>query len=103
MIRLVTLKGFKRFTDTEFRSGARGFGRAEQYRQDYAIAGDCGRNWLSKVAGINDFNPRRNGYQWQDLERLAFSAVAVRSFEMLWRNRQRAHRSRSAFRLVAYP
>jgi len=92
MIRLVTLKGFKRFTDTEFPipghvvlAGPNNTGKTTLLQ---AIAAwELGfRKWRE----INDFNPRRNGYQWQDLERLAFSAVAVRSFEMLWRNRQRS-------------
>lgn len=91
MIRLVTLKGFKRFTDTEFKipghvvlAGPNNTGKTTLLQ---AIAAwEIGfRKWRE----IGDFNPRRNGYQWQDLERLAFSAVAVRSFEMLWRNRQR--------------
>lgn len=91
MIRLVTLKGFKRFSDTSFPipghvvlAGPNNTGKTTLLQ---AIAAwEIGfRKWRE----IGDFNSRRNGYQWQDLERLAFSAVAVRSFEMLWRNRQR--------------
>jgi len=91
MIRLVTLKGFKRFTDTTFPipghvvlAGPNNTGKTTLLQ---AIAAwELGfRKWRE----IGDFNPRRNGYQWADLERLAFSAVAVRSFEMLWQNRQR--------------
>lgn len=91
MIRMVTLKGFKRFTDTEFKipghvvlAGPNNTGKTTLLQ---AIAAwELGfRRWQE----IGDFNPRKNGYQWQDLERLAFSAVAVRSFDMLWRNRQR--------------
>jgi predicted ATPase len=92
MIRLVTLKGFKRFADTRFEipghavlAGPNNTGKTTLLQ---AIAAwELGfRKWQE----IGDFNTRRNGYQWKDLERLAFSAVAVRSFEMLWRNRQRA-------------
>ncbi len=91
MIRLVTLKGFKRFSDTTFPipghvvlAGPNNTGKTTLLQ---AIAAwELGfRKWRE----LGDFNPRKNGYPWQDLERLAFSAVAVRSFDMLWRNRQR--------------
>lgn len=91
MIRLVTLKGFKRFADTRFDipghvvlAGPNNTGKTTLLQA--VAAWELGfRKWRE----LNDFT-RRNGYQWQNLERLAFSAVAVRSFEMLWRNRQRS-------------
>lgn len=91
MIRLVTLRGFKRFADTKFEipghvvlAGPNNTGKTTLLQ---AIAAwELGfRKWRE----LNDLNPRRNGYRWQELERLAFSAVAVRSFDMLWQNRQR--------------
>lgn len=91
MIRLVTLKGFKRFGDVAFvipshvvLAGPNNTGKTTLLQ---AIAAwELGfRKWRE----LNDANPRKNGYRWQELERLAFSAVAVRSFDMLWRNRQR--------------
>lgn len=91
MIRLVTLKGFKRFADTRFdipghvvMAGPNNTGKTTLLQ---AIAAwELGfRKWRE----LNDTNRRKNGYRWQELERLAFSAVAVRSFDLLWQNRQR--------------
>lgn len=91
MIRLVTLKNFKRFGNVEFRvpdhvvlAGPNNTGKTTLLQ---AIAAwELGfRKWLE----LNDFNPRLNGYPWQELERLNFSAVAVRSFDLLWSNRKR--------------
>lgn len=91
MIRLVTLKGFKRFADTPFPipghvvlAGPNNTGKTTLLQ---AIAAwEFGfRKWRE----LNSKKRFRNGYQWQDLERLEFSAVAVRSFEMLWTNRQK--------------
>lgn len=91
MIRLVTLKGFKRFGEVNFAipghivmAGPNNTGKTTLLQ---AIAAwELGfRRWRE----MNDLNPRKNGYRWQELERLAFSAVAVRSFDMLWKNRQR--------------
>jgi ABC-type hemin transport system ATPase subunit len=91
MIRRVTLKNFKRFEDVTFDlaghvvlAGPNNTGKTTLLQ---AIAA-----WTlayGKWRELNDFNPRRNGYPWQDLERLAFSAVSLRSFDLLWRNRQR--------------
>lgn len=92
MIRLVTLKDFKRFGRVEFPipshvvlAGPNNTGKTTLLQ---AIAAwELGfRKWLE----LNDFNPRLNGYRWQELERLSFSPVAVRSLELLWTNRQRA-------------
>lgn len=91
MIRKVLLKGFKRFTEEEFTlpghvvlAGPNNTGKTTLLQ---AIAAwELGfRKWRE----LGDFNPRKNGYPWQELERLAFSPVALRSFELLWNNRQR--------------
>lgn len=92
MIRKVTLKNFKRFADVTFElsghvvlAGPNNTGKTTllQAVAAWALA-------YSKWRELNDFNPRRNGYRWQDLERLAFSAVSLRSFDLLWMNRQRS-------------
>ena len=91
MIRLVTLKGFKRFGEEAFTipghvvlAGPNNTGKTTLLQA--VAAWELGlRKWRER----NNFNSRRNGYSWQELERLNFSAVAVRSFELLWTNRQR--------------
>jgi hypothetical protein len=91
MIRRVVLRNFKRFDDVTFDlnghvvlAGPNNTGKTTllQAIAAWALA-------FAKWRELNDFNPRRNGYPWQDLERLAFSAVSLRSFDLLWRNRQR--------------
>lgn len=91
MIRLVTLKGFKRFADMHFSipghvvlAGPNNTGKTTLLQ---AIAAwELGfRKWRE----LNSTKRFRNGYQWQDLERLSFSAVAVRSFELLWTGKQK--------------
>lgn len=92
MIRLVTLKGFKRFGDATFTipnhvvlAGPNNTGKTTLLQA--VAAWELGfRKWKE----LNNFNSRRNGYSWQELERLNFSAVSVRSFDLLWTNRQRA-------------
>ena len=89
MIRKVVLKNFKRFEDVTFDvpghlvlAGPNNTGKTTLLQ---AIAA-----WsfgLSKWNQLADYNPRKNGYQWQDLERLAFSAVPLRTFDLLWRDR----------------
>ncbi len=91
MIRKVVLNGFKRFAEVTFDipghvvlAGPNNTGKTTLLQA--VAAWELGfRNWRE----LNDLNPRKNGYRWQELERLAFSAVAVRSFDMLWQNRQR--------------
>ncbi|MCU0924906.1 MAG: AAA family ATPase [Hydrogenophaga sp.] len=92
MIRRLALRGFKRWRDTEFNlpdhvvlAGPNNTGKTTLLQ---AIAAwELGfRRWKE----LNNFNSRRNGFSWQELERLNFSAVAVRSFELLWTDRQRA-------------
>ena len=81
MIRLVTLKGFKRFGEVSFpipghivMAGPNNTGKTTLLQA--VAAWELGfRRWRE----MNDLNPRKNGYRWQELERLAFSAVAVRS------------------------
>jgi energy-coupling factor transporter ATP-binding protein EcfA2 len=92
MIRKVTLRNFKRFDDITFTlaghvvlAGPNNTGKTTLLQAVAAWALAYGK-WRE----LNDFNPRRNGYAWQDLERLAFSAVSLRSFDLLWRNRQRS-------------
>ena len=92
MIRKVTLKNFKRFEDVTFDltghvvlAGPNNTGKTTLLQAIAAWALAHGK-WCE----LNDFNPRRSGYAWQDLERLAFSAVSVRSFDLLWHNRQRS-------------
>lgn len=91
MIRKVLLKGFKRFAEEEFTlpghvvlAGPNNTGKTTLLQ---AIAAwELGfRKWRE----LNNYNSRRHGYSWQELERLAFSPVALRSFELLWNNRQR--------------
>ena len=92
MIRKILLKGFKRFAEEEFTlpghvvlAGPNNTGKTTLLQ---AIAAwELGfRKWRE----LANFNPRRHGYSWQELERLAFSPVAVRSFELLWNNRKRS-------------
>jgi ABC-type branched-subunit amino acid transport system ATPase component len=91
MIRKVVLKNFKRFEDVTFEvpghlvlAGPNNTGKTTLLQ---AIAA-----WsfgYAKWAELGDTNPRANGYTWQDLERGQFSAVALRSFDLLWNNRLR--------------
>lgn len=91
MIRKVTLKNFKRFFGSvEFNiaghvvlAGPNNTGKTTLL-QAIAAWGLGFRKWLE----LNDFNPRLNGYRWQELERLAFSPVAVRAFDLLWANKK---------------
>ena len=90
MIREVRLLRFKRFDDVVFRipdhivlAGPNNTGKTTllQAVAAFEVA-------LRKWRELNDFN-QRNGYPYQHLERLAFSAVALPSFELLWRERKR--------------
>ena len=92
MIRKVTLKNFKRFEDVEFNvhghlvlAGPNNTGKTTVLQAVAAWAHGL-LEWrkLARPALIN----RRAGYAWADLERLAFDAVALRSFELLWRNKR---------------
>jgi hypothetical protein len=92
MIRKVTLKNFKRFADVTFDvpghmvlAGPNNTGKTTLLQAIAAWALGLAR-W--EELGTDD-NPRKNGFPWQDLERAQFSAVALRSFDLLWNNRKR--------------
>lgn len=91
IIRQVTLKNFKRFEDVTFDipgnlvlAGPNNTGKTTLLQAIAAWA----LGWAKWREGGADQNPRKNGYSWQDLERAHFSAVAVRSFDLLWTNRK---------------
>ncbi len=84
MIRTVRIKGFKRFREAEFRlpghvvlAGPNNMGKTTVLQ---AIA-----SWslaLRRWRELNDFNPRR-GYARVPIARQAFTAVPLRSFDLL--------------------
>jgi len=89
MINSVVLRNFKRYTEVEFRipshivlAGPNNTGKTTLLQ---AIAAwDLGlRRWKE----LNDFNSRKGGYVFAPIARQAFSAVALRSFDLLWKNR----------------
>ena len=89
MIRKVVLRNFKRFEDVTFEvpdhlvlAGPNNTGKTTLLQAIAAWAFG-----LAKWNELADFNRRKNGYTWQDLERLAFSAVPLRTFDLLWRDR----------------
>lgn len=92
MVRKVTLKNFKRFGDVTF-----------ELPGHLVLAGpnNTGKTTLLQAvaawsAGLLEWKklgqPRKVnvGYVWADMERLAFSAAALRSFDLLWHNRATA-------------
>lgn len=89
MIRKVTLKNFKRFDDVTFvlpghlvLAGPNNTGKTTLLQ---AIAAwSLGLLEWKKLAQPRKVNV---AYAWADIERLAFSAAALRSFDLLWRNR----------------
>jgi predicted ATPase len=89
MIRKVTLKNFKRFDDVSFvlpghlvLAGPNNTGKTTLLQ---AIAAwSLGLLEWKKLAQPRKVNV---AYAWADIERLAFSAAALRSFDLLWRNR----------------
>ncbi len=105
MIRKVVLKNFKRFEDVTFDvpghlvlAGPNNTGKTTLLQ---AIAA-----WsfgYAKWAELGDTNPRANGYTWQDLERGQFSAVALRSFDLLWNNRLRDRPLEVGIQFDGYP
>ena len=88
MIRTVRIRGFKRFDEVEFRlpghvvlAGPNNTGKTTVLQ---AIA-----SWslaLQRWRELNDFN-RRRGYTRAPIARQAFAAVPLRSFDLLWKNR----------------
>ena len=98
MIHTVNIRGFKRFGDVEFRlpghvvlAGPNNTGKTTvlQAIASWSIA-------LRRWREANDFNPRR-GFTRVPIARQAFSAVPLRSFELLWRNR--VNHSKSAMEI----
>lgn len=94
MIREVRLKRFKRFDDVTVKipghvvlAGPNNTGKTTLL-QALAAFDLALRRWRQ----LGNFN-QRNGYQYQTLERLAFSAVALSSFDLLWRERATASRT----------
>ena len=89
MIRTVRIRGFKRFGEVEFRlpghvvlAGPNNTGKTTVLQ---AIA-----SWslaLRRWRELNDFNPRQ-GYIYAPIARQAFSAVPLRSFDLLWTDRR---------------
>lgn len=89
MIRKVKLKNFKRFDDVTFvlpghlvLAGPNNTGKTTLLQ---AIAAwSLGLLEWKKLGQSKKVNV---AYGWADMERLAFSAAALRSFDLLWRNR----------------
>lgn len=91
MIRKVTLKNFKRFEDVEFvlpghlvLAGPNNTGKTTLL-QAVAAWSLALLEWqrLARPTRVN----ARAGYAWADLERLAFTPAALRSFDLLWRDK----------------
>jgi ABC-type transport system involved in cytochrome c biogenesis ATPase subunit len=89
MINRVILRNFKRFKEVDFRipshivlAGPNNTGKTTLLQ---AIAAwDMG---LKRWKELNDFNSRKGGYVFAPIARQAFSAVALRSFDLLWLDR----------------
>ena len=89
MIHTVRIRGFKRFDEVEFRlpghmvlAGPNNTGKTTLLQ---AIA-----SWslaLRRWRELDDFNPRQ-GYTRAPIARQAFSAVPLRSFDLLWTDRR---------------
>ena len=89
VIHTVRIRGFKRFEEVEFRlpghvvlAGPNNTGKTTVLQ---AIA-----SWslaLRRWRELNDFNPRQ-GYTRAPIARQAFSAVPLRSFDLLWTDRR---------------
>ncbi len=89
MINAVRIRGFKRFEDVEFRlpghvvlAGPNNTGKTTvlQAIASWALA-------LRRWRELNDFNSRQ-GYAKAPIARHAFSAVPLRSFDFLWKDRR---------------
>ena len=89
MIRTVSIRGFKRFGEVEFRlpghvvlAGPNNTGKTTVLQ---AIA-----SWslaLKRWRELNYFNPGK-GYKFAPIARQAFAAVPLRSFDLLWNDRR---------------
>ncbi len=90
MIRKVTIRRFKRFDEAEF-----------EFRGHVVLAdpNDCGKTSLlqalaacslalSQWKTLNNYHRRGGGYAWKPITRQAFSAVPLRSFDLLWTKRK---------------
>jgi hypothetical protein len=88
MIRKIVIRNFKRFEAVAFEisdhvviAGPNNTGKTTML-QALAAWSLAMKEWRT----LNDFN-RRNGYAQKPIARQAFSAVPLRSFDLLWRNR----------------
>ena len=88
MIHTVRIRGFKRFGEVTLRlpghvvlAGPNNTGKTTvlQAIASWSLAMRCWRE-------LNDFNPRA-GYKYAPIARQAFTAVPLRSFDLLWINR----------------
>ena len=89
MIHTVRIRGFKRFDEVEFHlpghvvlAGPNNTGKTTvlQAIASWALA-------LRRWRELNDFNRRRHGYTRAPIARQAFTAVPLRSFDLLWTDR----------------
>ena len=89
MIHTVRIRGFKRFDEVEFRlpghvvlAGPNNTGKTTvlQAIASWALA-------LRRWRELNDFKRRKNGYTRAPIARQTFSAVPLRSFDLLWTDR----------------
>jgi len=92
MIRKVVIRRFKRFDEVEFNlpghvvlAGPNNMGKTTvlQAIGAWSLA-------FNRWKELNDFNPRRHGYGRVPITRQAFSAVPLRTFKLLWRDRNSA-------------
>ena len=89
MIHTVRIRGFKRFDDVNFKlpghvvlAGPNNAGKTT-ILQAIASWSFALRQWRE----LNDFNPRQ-GYPYAPIARHAFTAVPLRSFDLMWTDRQ---------------
>ncbi len=90
VIRKIRIRGFKRFADIEFDlpghvvlAGPNNTGKTTVLQ---AIAA-----WslaLRRWRGLNDFNSSKNGYTRAPIARQDFTAVQLRNFDLLWKDRR---------------
>ena len=90
VIRRVILRRFKRFERRRVRPARpRRPGRPEQHRQDDGAAGD--RGLVARAQPVEGAQrlpaPRRRATRRRPIARQAFSAVPLRTFDLLWRER----------------
>jgi predicted ATPase len=90
MIRKVAIRRFKRFDEVAF-----------ELRGHIVLAGpnNCGKTTLLQAVAacglalyqwktLNDYHRRRGVYPWKPIARQAFTAVPLRSFDLLWTTRK---------------